>query len=84
MTHLHPWYFSETSVYFACNTATQKMLLYVQGCKKETDPISTVYALGVNAAPTRQTRACFVEHTISAMDLTCSSGHLAKVDLARC
>ena len=63
--------------------ATQKMLLYVQGCKEETDPISTVYALGANAAPTRQARACLVEHAISAMDLTCSSGHSAEVDLAR-
>ena len=63
--------------------ATQKVLLYVQGCKKELDPISAVYALGVDVAPTRQSRACFVEHAIPAMDLTCSSVPSAKVDLVR-
>lgn len=64
--------------------ATQKMLLFAQDCKEETDQISAVYALGVDAAPSRRARACFVEHAILAMDLTCSSARSAKVDLARC
>ena len=64
--------------------AMQKMLLYVQDCKEETGQISAVYALGVDATPTRQVRACFVEHAISAMDLTCSSAHSVKVDLGHC
>ena len=64
--------------------AMQKMPLYVQECKKETHQISEVYALGVDAAPTRQARACLVEQAISAMDFTGSAVPAAKVDLARC
>lgn len=62
--------------------AAFRLLMHVQGCKREMGHISAVYALGVDVAPTRQARAWLVERTISAMDFTCSAVQSDKVGFA--
>lgn len=69
-------------MFLAMQKTSSKMPLYVQDCKRETGRISAVYALGVDAAPTLQARACFVERTSSAMDFTSSAVRSPEVDLA--
>ena len=67
-----------------CSRQPSKPTLCVQECKRQTGRISAVYAFGMDSAPTRQARACLVEHTISAVELTCTAVRSAKVNAACC
>ena len=59
-----------------------RMLMCVQGCKREMGHISAVNAPGADAAATFPSCACLVERTISIICHTCSAVRSDKVGLA--